>query len=282
MICSTGIISSTLLLLSFPGQPITTLDKSLITSCTSLFAFIASPLTGFLADAWGRKRVVLAADALFVIGAIWQACTNSVGGMILGRSIVGAAVGSASFVVPLYISELSPTPFRGRLVTVASLLITGGQVVAYVVGYLLSPQEQGWRWMVGLGAVPAGVQLLMLGFMPETPRWLIKVGRKEQARFVLGKVYEGCVEMDNVVAGVLRRIQTEVDEEERASSVFQDDSLSNVGKPSRFVVPATLVELLGMGGNRRALIIACMLQAFQQLCGFVSFSPQDDSAQSLS
>ncbi len=83
------------------SQELTTLDKSLITSCTSLFALVASPVAGVLADKLGRKRVILVADVLFIIGALWQALTANITGMIVGRSIVGLAVGGASLVVPL-------------------------------------------------------------------------------------------------------------------------------------------------------------------------------------
>lgn len=99
---STGVISSTLVSIGANlSRPLTTLDKSLITSCTSLFALVASPITGILADKIGRKRIIVVADVLFVIGALWQAVTTSVVGMIAGRSIVGLAIGGASLVVPL-------------------------------------------------------------------------------------------------------------------------------------------------------------------------------------
>jgi len=99
---STGVISSTLVSIGFDlSQELTTFDKSLITSCTSLFALVASPVAGVLADKLGRKRVILVADVLFIIGALWQALTANVRGMIVGRSIVGLAVGGASLVVPL-------------------------------------------------------------------------------------------------------------------------------------------------------------------------------------
>lgn len=171
---STGVISSTLISIDtdLSSRPLTTLDKSLITSSTSFFALLASPLTGILADVLGRKPVILIADALFVLGALLQAFTSTVPGMIAGRSIVGVAVGSASFVFPLYIGEVAPGPFRGRLVVVGSLFITGGQVVAYILGWLFSMQIHGWRWMVGLGAAPALLQCILyveISFLKSSP-----------------------------------------------------------------------------------------------------------------
>jgi MFS transporter, SP family, solute carrier family 2 (myo-inositol transporter), member 13 len=223
----------------------------------------------------GRKRVILVADILFVVGALWQAQATTVAGMIAGRSIVGAAVGSASFVVPLYISELSPSPFRGRLVTVSSLLITGGQVVAYVIGWLFSTMPGGWRWMVGIGAAPAAVQFAMLWFLPETPRWLVKVGRKEQARRVLGRVYgsAGDEGVGRLVDRVLRKVEMEIAEEEDAAGQRAVPEEGKTGLKARWSrVSDNFAQLVDVGGNRRALIIACMLQGFQQLCGFVSVS----------
>ncbi|KAF2809730.1 general substrate transporter [Mytilinidion resinicola] len=269
----TGVISSTLVSIGsdLSSRSLTTLDKSLITSATSLFALIASPLTGVLADSWGRKKVILLADILFVVGALWQAWSGTVWGMIVGRSIVGLAVGSASFVVPLYISELSPSPFRGRLVTVASLFITGGQVVSYIIGWLFSTHPHGWRWMVGLGAAPATIQFLILEFMPETPRWLVKANQKDRAKQVLLRVYGGGDEIKQMVDAVLRRVEKEIMEEEEAAGERSNPELPKTGWRGRMAkVNDGFAQVVAVGGNRRALIIACMLQGFQQLCGFNS------------
>ena len=267
---STGVISSTLISINsdLSSRPLTTLDKSLITSATSFFALLASPLTGLLADSLGRKPLILIADALFVLGALLQAYTSTVWGMILGRSIVGAAVGSASFVVPLYISELSPSPFRGRLVTVSSLFITGGQVVAYIVGWGFSETAGGWRWMVGLGAAPALLQFLMLFFMPETPRLLIQKGRVAEAKRVLSRVYGSSKATQHLATAVLRRVELEVMDSElsRPQSLKDPPSWS-----ARFAqTTSSFTQLLTVGAHRRALTIACTLQAAQQLCGFNS------------
>ncbi|KAL8781739.1 MAG: hypothetical protein Q9213_005876 [Squamulea squamosa] len=266
----TGVISSTLVSIrpTDLSRPLSTLDKSLITSSTSLFALIASPLAGVLADRRGRKYVVFVADMLFVVGALWQAFTGSVTGMILGRSIVGLAVGGASLVVPLYISELSPSAFRGMLVTLSILFITGGQVVAYILGYVLAQKAHGWRWMVGLGAMPAVFQFGLLLLLPETPRWLVKSGHENVARDVLRRVYASGTNM--TADRVLQDIKREIFEEEATSKLVHSSTPGDNLWPWLTHFQHQMTELLYVGGNRRGLVIACFLQGFQQLCGFNS------------
>jgi len=193
--------------------------------------------------------------------------------MIAGRAIVGLAVGAGSFVAPLYIAELAPAPFRGRLITLNILFITLGQVVAYIVGWAFvqyGDEKTGWRWMVGLGALPAALQYLVMLVMPETPRWLVKVGRHGEGRNVLNKVFGRGIDVQRMVDVVLRGIKTEVQEEEDAKKSRLRDQKTK-GRKSWFAGSMdTWAELFKIGGNRRALTIACLLQGLQQLCGFVS------------
>jgi SP family myo-inositol transporter-like MFS transporter 13 len=272
----TGVISAALVSInSSLGHPLTTLDKSLITSATALFALLVSPVSGVLADSLGRKRVVLLADLAFILGAVIQAVTGNVAGMIVGRSVVGLAVGAGSFVAPLYIAELAPAPFRGRLITLNVLFITVGQVIAYIIGWAFvqwGNQATGWRWMVGLGAVPAGLQCLVMIVMPETPRWLVMVDRRAEAKDVLRKVFGSGLEIEGLAEVVLKGIESEVREEEeakrgrsRSQSQKQNDAWFSDSKD-------LWLELFRVPGNRRALVIACLLQGLQQLCGFVSLS----------
>lgn len=184
--------------------------------------------------------------------------------MIAGRSIVGLAVGSASFVVPLYISELSPSPFRGRLVVVTTLFITGGQVVAYLVGWGFSMHLHGWRWTVGLGALPAAMQFCMLWWMPETPRWLMLAGRQDAARGVLRRVYGR--EQAALVGTVLRRVGMDIRDEEVNAGVSTGTMQGMQAKASWTAKLDQIQHQYGrlvVGGNRRALIIACLLQGAQ-------------------
>ncbi|KAI0013203.1 general substrate transporter [Xylariaceae sp. FL0662B] len=265
----TGVISATLVSVgaSLSGRVLNSLDKSIITSCTALFALAASPISSVLADHFGRKPVILLADLLFVFGALVQALSVTVSGMVLGRSVVGAAVGAASFVTPLYIAELAPAAHRGRLVTMNAVSVTLGQVVAYVIGWIFTEYGDpatGWRWMVGLGAVPALVQCALVLFMPETPRWLVKSGRSTDAWRVIQKTAGSSTASRNLVDSILKDIETEVRAEQAAAAVTAGGAKSSTSWSHGWV------QLLAQGKNRRALVIACTLQGLQQLCGFNS------------
>lgn len=263
----TGVVSATLVSIgtSLSNRELTSMDKSIITSSTSLFALFISPFSSVLADRFGRKRVILYADVLFTTGALIQAWSSTVIGMVVGRCIIGAGVGAASFVVPLYISEMAPSSYRGRLVTTNSMFVTGGQVVAYVVGWLFSTfgsEGTGWRWMVGLGALPAMIQCVLIFFMPETPRWLVKVGRPGEAKAVIQKVNGGA--SMHIADAVVKEIELEVREEYEAQRQREHQT------SSQWKWLGEWHSLISVGKHRRALSIACLLQGFQQLCGFNS------------
>lgn len=263
----TGVISGTLVSIgkALSNRELTSLDKSIITSATALFALAASPVSSLLADRLGRRRVILYADALFVSGAVLQAASSTVWLMVIGRCIIGAGVGAASFVVPLYIAEIAPAAHRGRLVTTNVMFITAGQVVAYVIGWLFAtyaPPEMGWRWMVGLGAVPAAVQAVLISFMPETPRWLVNADRTEAARKVITQT-QGAAADGEEVDSILKRIEDEASHEQEMRR--RRGNLES-GTPKWLGAWGLLLK---EGKNRRALAIACLLQGLQQLCGFV-------------
>ncbi|KUI57745.1 Myo-inositol transporter 2 [Cytospora mali] len=265
----TGVISATLVSIdsSLSNRPLTSFDKSIITSSTALFALLVSPFSSLLADRLGRKRIILVADLLFILGAALQAASSTVSAMVVGRSIIGAAVGAASFVVPLYIAELAPAAHRGRLVTMNVLFVTFGQVVAYMVGWAFAEygsKETGWRWMVGLGALPAAVQNVLVLGMPETPRWLVKAGRVDEARGVIRRVAGSAAGAVAAADVVLKDIEIEVRAEEHA----QKARLRSVQGRGAFLDGWD--ELFAVRRNRRALAIACLLQGLQQLCGFNS------------
>lgn len=272
----TGVISATLVSIdsSLSHRTLTSLDKSIITSATSLAALAVSPFSSHLADRLGRKRVILWADLLFIAGALLQALSGTVAAMVVGRAVVGLGVGAASFVTPLYLAEMAPAAHRGRLVTMNNLFVTLGQVVAYLVGWALAAHAGGWRWMVGLGAVPAALQCALVVLMPETPRWLVRAGRTDEARAVVRRVEgagvgtgAGASVAATSADAVLRDIEEEVREEEQATKARRRGKNGEARGLALWLDGWD--ELLSVRRNRRALVIACLLQGLQQLCGFV-------------
>lgn len=97
-------------------------------------------------------------------------------------------LGLASMTVPMYLAECSPLQLRGRLTVLDNMAITCGQFVAGVIDFSFSYTTQGWRYMLGLAAIPSLVRLVAFFFLPESPRWLVGRGKKEKARAVLTKV----------------------------------------------------------------------------------------------
>lgn len=140
-------------------------------------------------------------------------------------------------------------------------------MVAYIIGWLFSYVEGGWRWMVGLGIIPAVLQLMILVALPETPRWLVQAGFENKALNILSKVYQHNPDSDHIAKQILRDIQQEVAEEEEELS---QNKTSESGIQWVDAIKQRAHDLLNLPGNRRALTIAVMLQALQQLCGFNS------------
>ncbi|KAG0639879.1 hypothetical protein HOY80DRAFT_885632 [Tuber brumale] len=143
----TGVISGALVVIAGDLGPaeLSSQQKEFITAATSLGALIFSAFSGALADQIGRKRVIAIADVVFVAGAVIQAVAKSVWVMVVGRFVIGWGVGLASLIVPLYLAELSPAQYRGRMILINVLFITFGQVVAYAIGAGLTHVEAGWR-----------------------------------------------------------------------------------------------------------------------------------------
>ncbi|WVQ99118.1 hypothetical protein IAU59_006250 [Kwoniella sp. CBS 9459] len=234
------------------GSVLSDWDKELITSATTFGALIGGLLAGGLSDYTGRKMVIVIANVVFILGSFMQAACNSVNPMVWGRFVVGLGVGLASCIVPLYIGELAPTRVRGKLVTINAVVITFGQVVAYGIGSAFQNVSGGWRWIVGLGALPAMVQLATIGFLPESPRILLLRSRVQEAHAILSKTYPlaSSHQIDQKVEIMRRAVQ-------QSKQVTERTTLTE-----------RLQSLILVGGNRRALIIGCGLQALQQFSGF--------------
>lgn len=150
---------------------------------------------GFISDRIGRKSTLILTAILFLLFAVGATLASSLTGFVLWRLTGGLAVGMASAITPLYIAEVSPKDWRGRMLGLQQMLMVGGQVTVYIVNYLIArgmPHQwivsEGWRWMLASGVVPCALFLLLVPFMPESPRWLALNGKTEHAREVLTRL----------------------------------------------------------------------------------------------
>lgn len=156
---------------------------------------IGSMVAGNPAEKYGRKRVLQAIGLLYLVTSLVTALTSSWIPFLLFRFLGGVGVGASSVVGPMYISEIAPAHSRGRMVALFQFNIVSGILIAFISNYLLSGiGEDAWRWMLGVQAIPSLFFFVMVFFVPESPRWLIKQSRKEEAKDVLHKIGEPEVE----------------------------------------------------------------------------------------
>ena len=159
------------------------------TVASALIGTILGSLTaGVPADRFGRRPTLVGIAALYLVSAIGCAAAWDWISLVTFRFLGGLGVGGASVVAPLYIAEIAPARWRGRLVAVTQFQIVAGILLAFLSNYVIAlivDQAIAWRWMFGVEAVPALAFLLLMGFTPESPRWLVGRGRDDQALAVL-------------------------------------------------------------------------------------------------
>lgn len=183
----TGVVSGALLFVKKDFGGLSSFQQELVTSLLLVGAVIGALGAGRVSDRVGRRLTVLATALVFIVGVLLAAFTPSYPVLLAARIIIGLAVGSASMVVPLYIGEIVPPRVRGGLVSLNQLAITVGILGSYLIDYGLSSTGN-WRLMFGLAAIPAGGLFIGMLFQQESPHWLIRQGRDDEARAVLKRV----------------------------------------------------------------------------------------------
>jgi MFS transporter, SP family, arabinose:H+ symporter len=164
-------------------------------SCLMIGAIIGAGFAGALSDRFGRKRMLILAAILFSVGSIGSAIPTTISQFVVARVVGGIGIGVSSTLVPLYIAEIAPARYRGRLVSLNQLAIVIGISAIYFVNRTVAnaggPEwdiSTGWRWMFGLGIAPGLVFMLLLLLVPESPRWLEKQGRGDTAIRILERI----------------------------------------------------------------------------------------------
>jgi len=183
----TGIIAGALLTIT-PEFSLTNFQAGMVVGAVPIGAVGGAWFASRGSDRYGRRSLILASAAIFIVGAIASGIAEQSSLLIISRVVIGFGIGVASAVAPVYISEVAPSNMRGSLVTFFQLAVTVGILLAYLVGLAFSNVDEGWRWMLGLGAVPALFLFVGVLRLPQSPRWLIMQGRHDDAAAALRRV----------------------------------------------------------------------------------------------
>ncbi|CAI7602564.1 unnamed protein product [Penicillium bialowiezense] len=250
----TGYISAVLVTINDSlGHVLSSSEQEMVTSLTSGGALVGAVGAGLTADHFGRRWPIWGACLTFVIGTALQTCAFSLGQFAAGRFIVGLGVGSASMIVPMYIGEIAPAQYRGRMVAFNNMSVTFGQLLASAVGAgLAHVNGEGWRATVGIGAAPALALAVLLFFCPESPRQLVSHGNIIAADVVLRRIYPTSTAEQR--HSKIRSIEISLRE---ATGTMTNESLWTTFKRI-FTTPSTA----------RATLTACTIMAISQLGGF--------------
>jgi sugar porter (SP) family MFS transporter len=234
----TGVIGGALLFMKGDLGLTTHGQQQLTVAILLLGAVAGAAISGWAADRFSRRRVKITSGCVYVIGALGCAFSQTYPQILAARFWLGLAVGTASFVSPMYIAEMVPPRIRGGVVSFNQLMITLGILVAYIVDWGFAGFSNNWRWMFGVAVVPGAVLAIGMYFMPFSPRWLVQKGRKDDARRVLARYRKS----KDAVEKEVREIEEVIREE------------------------FSLSELMGKA-VRRMLIVGVALAVFQQIVG---------------
>ncbi len=229
-------------------------------SCALIGCLFGSLAAGALSDKFGRKRLLILAAVIFAVTSVGNALAHNFSIFIAWRMLGGVAIGLASSLSPMYISEVAPAQMRGKLVAINQLTIVVGVLAAQLINWYLVRNlpagatdefiknswfgQSGWRWMFGLTAAPSVLFFIGMFLVPESPRWLAKNGRAEEAQAILKKIGG-----EAYAAAATAEIKSTLASEEIQHVRFRD-----------------LLE----PKMRKVLVLGVGLAVFQQWCGINS------------
>jgi MFS transporter, SP family, arabinose:H+ symporter len=238
----TAVIGS---VLSFIPYHLSSFATGYLVAGASLGAAVGALAAGPLTDRYGRKSLLIADAAIYAVGAILSAVTINAGMLLSARTLIGLAVGADSAIATAYIAEFAPANRRGSLSVIQQWMITVGILVSYLLALLILKVAPGsaygadWRIILGLGAVPAALGVVLRARMPESPRWLMLQGRFGDTRKALG------------LLGI------DVSEDHIRRTAEQLAETEGVTQQKKQWTP----------GVKRALIVVCVFFIFQQITG---------------
>lgn len=203
-----GVISGALLYINQTWE-MNAVQQGWLVASAIVGSIIGAAANGFLADFYGRKKIIIITALIFIIGSVMCGYAASAGWLIASRIIIGIAVGMISFVAPIYLSEIAPEKIRGTLVSLYQLALTAGILLSYLVNRIFANTELNWRWMLASGAIPAVILLTGILFLHDTPRWLISKGHLKEAREIFQKISdEKNIDIDSRIAEIRSTLNT--------------------------------------------------------------------------
>jgi len=234
----TAVINGVLLLLRRQFS-LSNLQTEVAASSLLLGCLLGAAGASMIGDRYGRKKSLIASAILFALSALGAASANSIALFSAARLVGGLAIGLASVLTPVYIAEISPPKNRGTLVSLNQLAIVIGILFAYLVSWQIARfGENSWRWMLAVAAIPSLAFFIGLLAIPESPRWLLSRGRREEGERILARIF------GNVAA------REQVQAVERAAA-SEDGSWREVFSP----------------GMRKRLAVGMFLELFCQITG---------------
>lgn len=215
--------------------------EGLVTGSLAVGAILGCILAGNISEKYGRRKGLLIAAIVFGVSSLTMAFAGNLDIFIAMRTIAGIGVGMASMLSPMYIAEISPAHWRGRMVAIYQLALVIGILITNIVNFgLYNSGPDAWRWMFGLGAVPSLLFFLGALWLPESPRWLLKAGFTQKA------------------GTVLRRIGGSEFATQSQQSILNSLAATNKQPGIKMVLRKTMLP---------AILIGIGLAVFQQLCG---------------
>lgn len=243
----TGIISGAILFVQ-QDFSMTLSERSWAVSIVLVGAIIGSASGGYLSDKLGRRKSIISSAVLVIIGTAVIAASSDIYLFFAGRFVIGTGIGIASFISPMYISEVAPKSIRGAMVSLTQLMVTVGILVAYLVSLYFSPSGN-WKAMFLAAVIPAAALLIGMIVLPSSPRWLVFKGKVDNAKRVAEEFSYDKEKADEAIH------QMEVENEEQKN---------------------TKINELWSPAIRRLAVIGIMLAILQQATGIntvIYFAP---------
>jgi SP family facilitated glucose transporter-like MFS transporter 12 len=249
-------------------------QQEMVVSFLYIGCFIGASVGGFLCDKHGRKRMIIVTDVVFIVGATVLYAASTFRTVLFGRIIIGCAVAISGIADVAYLHEISPSQYRGAIVSCNEACISLGFLISYLVGYFVSlyiPND-GWRDMFAFGSIIAALQLIGMIMMPESPVWLEQNGEIDAAEVVLNQIY-----------GTRARASTSTSNEEVESN---DTNKGDTEPYSSLTIEHPLPQIENTPRNfsmqtirtfYRQIIIAVFLCTMQSWCGhtnILNFAPE--------